>query len=308
MANTLTGIFNNIVLPATIQAAQAPKFRNAIFKRVWMYPQAKSANVGQTVNIDIPTVDEADVIDIGNGAIQIRDGVHTNVPIVVNQNPSVSFKIPEFDSFRSPLDFQRLYADAKMEALLRKVNRTIANLTLSFDTYTAITSTASNVNSFARVDVTGAWTNLRGAGAPDNVEDNTLILHHVPYGNMAGDTAWAQESIVGINQAQSVQMGARFMPQYGCMVDYDQTMPLTTGGKYTGLMLNRYAIGVVPITPPINSDSFIQESVVYPNNGELAFRVQLWRDPKEQAYVIHMHCVYGLAILRKAFGSLLQTA
>ena len=309
MANTLTGIFNTIVLPATLAAAQAPKFKNAIHKRVWTYPQTKSATVGQTVSIDIPTVDEADVIDIGNGDVQIRDGVHTNVPIVVNNNPSTAWKIPDFDNVRSPLDFQRLYMDAKMEAVLRKVNRSIANLATSFDAYTAITSTASNVNSFARKDVTDAWINLRTAGAPDSLEDNTFIAHHVPYGNMMGDTTWAQESVVGINQAEALQQGARFSPQYGVMIDYDQTMPLTSGGKYTALMLNRYAIGVVPIAPTLKSaPGFLEESIVYPGNGDLAFHVQMWIDPKAQGYIVHIHCIYGLAILRKAFGSLLQTA
>lgn len=307
--NTLTGIFNSIVLPATLQAVQAPKFRNAMHKRVWVYPQTVSSNIGQTVSINIPTVDENDVVDIGAGPVQVKDGVHSNVPIVVNNNRSRSLKIDDFTRFRSPLDFQRLYMDAMIEAVLRTVNRSIANLATSFTTYAAITSTSAVANSFARADVTGAWTNLRTAGAPDNLEDNTLMLHHVPYGAMASDSAWLTQNIVGTPAAEGVQQTAKFMPAYNAMVDYDQTMPLTSGGKYTGLFFNRYAIGVVPVVPPAQrSAGFLEESIVYPGNGDLAFRVQMWLDPQQQGYIIHVHCIYGLAIIRPQFGSLLQTA
>ena len=308
MANTLTGIFNNIILPATLMASQAPKFKNAMYKRVWTYPQTKSANVGQVVNIDIPVVDEADVVDIGNGPVQIKDGVHTNVPITVNQNPSRALTIKDFDNIRSPLDFQRLYMDAMMEALLRKVNRSVANLANSFTTNTVVTSTSSNANSFARADVTTSWQYLRTAGAPDSAEDNSLILHHVPYSNMMSDNTWVQQNVVGTTAAEMTQQTARLMPAYNAVIDYDQTMPLTAAGKYTGLFFNRYAIGVVPIAPSLKSaPGFLEESVVYPGNGDLAFHVQLWLDPQNQGYVMHVHCVYGLAILRNSYGSLLQT-
>lgn len=305
MANTLTGLFETHILPATA-ALQAPlMLRNSMVKKIYVQAQPQPGIVGQTINVNIPAASENDVVDIGNGPVQITDGTHTSVSLTVNQNKSVAKRIPDFDRARSPLDFRNFYLAPAIESVLQKINRSVCNLTTTsnFNVHSSITGGA---DVFTRVTVAAAWANLVGVGVPITPGDAFFVTGHVPYSNMIGDDAnkWISESVVGINAAEMVQQTARLMPAFGAELDYDPMFYQPTAGSvYAGLFFNRHAIALVPVVPPSEDKPHVQETYYTPDGTGLTFRIQYWYDPREQAWILHVHCAYALAVVRPNFGS-----
>jgi hypothetical protein len=307
MANTLTGIFQTLVVPATAAGAQAPKFRNGMIERVYTQYRGMHGEVGNTLNVVIPKVNVGNVVNIGNGPISVQDRDHTTVPITIDQNQSDAAVIRSFDQIRTPYDLQVQYTDAMMEEVLRKVNGSIAALatTGNFNSYTTITG---GTNLFTRLNIASAWENLVLAGAPMNERDVFMIAHPIPYGTMIGDATqnFIQQYIVGEAGALAAQNTARLMPQFQAQIDYDQQMPVVAT-KYSALFFHRYAIALVPVLQPPAGSAIVMETTVYPRPG-LPVRVQLWYDPQQQGYVLHMNCVYALKVVRPEFGSYMEAA
>ena len=79
MPNTVTGLFQTLILPAVAKLQQPTFYRNSMIRKVYVQPQPQAGNVGQTINVNIPVVNENDVVDIGNGPIQITDEDQTTV-------------------------------------------------------------------------------------------------------------------------------------------------------------------------------------------------------------------------------------
>jgi hypothetical protein len=308
MANTLTGLFQTLVLPATAQLAQPLALKNSMITKVYYQEQPISGTVGQVINVNIPVVAENDAIDIGNGAIQISDGDHTNVAMTVNNNLSIARRIPDFDKVRTPIDFKTFYLQPMIESLTRKVNRQVCALVTStnFSSYTSITG---GDNLFTRANLASAWANLMGAGVPATPGDLHFVTSHIPYATMLGDATqnFIQQYVVGESAAVAAQQTARFMNQFQADMDYDQLMPLPTSTSYAGLFFNKNAIAFVPVAPPPENKPNVMETTYSPEGSGLVYRVQFWYDPREQAWIIHINCVFALTVVRPNFGSYLVT-
>lgn len=308
MANNVNGIFETLVVPASVAAAQTAKFSNAMLNYVFTNYSGEYGKIGQVMNINIPIVNEGDVADIGAGAIQLSDTNHTPTSITINQNPSVSKRIQSFDQFRTSFDLQQLYMEPMVESLLRKVNRAVANLAnpAASTGFLSVNSSQSGggTASFIRSDVGTAWATLAGQGCPMDPANAFFVTHHVPYGTMLSDTTnnWVQQYVVGQPAAEKLQQTARFMPQYNMSLDYDQTMPKTSTPKYIALAFHRYAIGLKPVNQyPADSGGYVREMTIFPRPN-LPLRVQLWYDPAQQGYVMHMNTIYGLSVVRPEWG------
>jgi hypothetical protein len=307
--NTLSGLFQTVVVPATAQIAQPLAYRNGAVKKITTVKQPLSGTVGQTVNINIPVVSENDVIDIGNGPIQVTDGDHASVSLTINNNKSWSRRIPDFDQCRTPVLFKELYLAPGIESVLRKINRQVCNLitATNFASYTSITGPAAV---FSRLNVAAAWANLVASGVPMTPGDVHLLVHHQPYSTMIGDDTykWIQQNIVGDTAAAQVQQTARLMPAFGADIDYDQQMPTPTGSTYSGLFFNKNAIAIAPVTPADQiSKPHVEEMLFTPPGTDLIFRIQMWYSPDGQGLIIHIHAIFALAIVRPNFGSYLVT-
>ena len=309
MANNLTGLFETHILPATAELQTPLQLRNAMVRKVYIQGFPIPGRVGQTISVNIPVVAENDVIDIGNGPIQITDQDHTNVTLVVNNNKSKAVRINDFDRSRSPADFRAMYLAPTIEAVLRKINRSVCTLVSStnFSSYTSITGGA---DLFTRAHIATAWSNLTGAGVPFQPGDVHFVTGNVPYANMMADTSnsWIQDSVVGTAAAELVQQQAMFAPQYGAQIDYDPMFPQpSAGATYAGLFFNRHAIAIVPVSVVDDNAPGVQTTFYRPEGTGLVFRIQYWYDPREQAWILHVHCVYALNVVRPQFGSYLVT-
>lgn len=307
MANDVTGLFQTLVLPA-VASLQAPvMFSNSMIRKVYVQPQPQPGNVGQTINVNIPIVAEGDVVDIGNGPIQITDQDHDTVSLTVNNNKSKALRIPDFDAIRTPMRLRDFYLAPAIESVTRKINRGLCNLvnTTNFSVHSSITGGA---DLFTRGNLATAWGNLVGAGVPMTPGDLHFVTGHVPYANMMSDTtnSWIQESVIGVSAAESIQQRAMFMPVFGATIDYDQLFPQpSAGATYAGLFFHRHAIAMVPVLPPMGEKPHVQETTYQVPGSGLTYRIQFWYDPREQAWILHIHCVYAQAVVRAAFGSYL---
>lgn len=308
MANTQTGLFQT--LTSAVAGLKAPlMLKKSMLSKVYVHGQPVPGTVGKTISINIPSVNEGNVVDIGAGKIQVADAVHTNVNLVINKNLSSARIVRDFDQSLSAESLRTLYLEPLIEEVARKVNRSICDLVTSgnFNIHSSITGGA---DVFTRVHVATAWSNLRGIGVPDDPANMFLVTHHLPYSNMIGDDAnkWISESIVGVSAAELVQQTARLMPAFGAQIDYDPQFPIPSGGTYAGLMFHRNAIAVAPVVPvDQGSKAAVMETEYQPEGSALTFRIQAEYNMAEQGTVLHAHCIYGLAVVRPDYGSFLVT-
>lgn len=304
MANTTTGIFQTLVLPATA-ALQAPTmYKNSMVRKIYVQDQPIPGTVGQVINVNIPTVQENDVLDIGNGPIQVTDQDHTNVTLTVNNNLSKAVRIPDFTKVQTPLDLLQFYLAPTIESVLRKVNRSVCNLvtTTNFNVHSSITGGA---DVFTRANVATAKGNLLGVGVPDVMGDNFFVTGHTPYTNMWATAEWYQQYQAG-QGGVDLQSTGRFVPQFNTLFDYDQQfLQPSAGATYAALLFHRAAIALVPVVPPSEEKPHVEETFYQPDGSGLTLRIQFWYDPREQAWILHVHAIFALAVVRPNFGSYL---
>jgi hypothetical protein len=310
MANPTGGLFETLVA-AFAEAAAAPQYENVLIDDIYLQYRGISAQVGQTLQVNIPTVNEGDVNDILAGPIQPTDVAHSTVNITINHNFSTSFIIRGFDQIRTPQNLKDLYIGARREALLRKVNRQVANLITS--TNLATYSTVSGGSSiFTRANLSSAWANLVGAGAPVNPRDTFFVTSQVPYGNMISDTSstgnFVQQYVVGTPAAEMAQQRAMLVPQFNAQIQYDQQIPQPTAGSiYSAAYFHRYAFALIPVRVPIEGNSPNVEQGYVMLKDKIPARVQMWYDPTQQGWMVHLHVAFGLQTVRPEFASYLQT-
>jgi hypothetical protein len=309
LANDTGGLFQTLVA-ASSDAAEALKFQNALVDAIfWDYkPDPQQPFTGLTVNV--PSVDESDVADIGSGPLLPSDTKHSTITVPFNQHFSTSFVIKTWDQARTPTQLKDKYMKPKMEGLLRRVNRTIAGLvnTTNFSTYSLITG--ATTGEIVRADIKTAWANLANAGAPVEDDGNMFLIESVnSYGAQVADSNFINQYIVGDRAAIEAQQRAKLVTQYGCEVRYDQHFPtgMLGSSKEPGLFMHRYAIAAVT-SPPHPSDDPSVKEFTFKLKGQLPVQVQVQYSLKDQGYLVNIHCWWGLKVARPELGSLLQSA
>ncbi len=249
------------------------------------------------------------MVDIGSGPIQVTDGTHTSVPMVVNNNKSWSRRIVDFDKARTPMDFMQFYLKPGIESVSRKINRQVCNTVTSanFNSYTSITGGTAV---FTRVNLSTAWANLVGGGTPMTPGDVHFVCAPSAYGNMIGDASqnFIQQYIVGESAAVAAQQTARLMPQFGADIDYDQQMPIPAGVTTAALFFNKNAIAMVPVVPQDVDAPQVMTTTYTPEGTGLVYRIQVWYEPSFQAHILHINCMFALTVVRPSYGSYLVCA
>lgn len=302
MANTTTGLFETLVAAAS-EASQPLKFTNAFSDSVFAGYQPITAQFGQTLNVPIPSVNEGDVADIGGGQINVTDTTHTNVAITFDRHFSTAFVIKAWDQIRTPRDLYAIYLEPRLEAVIRKVNSSLFSLvnTSNFNVHSSITGGA---DTFTRANMGTAWSNMASYGVPVSQPDAmTFICHPTAYANMNASTDFYQESIVGINTAEMVQQRAMMAPAFNTKIVADQHF-IPTSGAYPALMFHKYAIAVVSANMPSANDPGVMETVAMPRSW-LPVQIQMQYSLRDQGWVVHLHCGWGVKVVRPEFGQYL---
>lgn len=310
MPNATAGLFETLTAAGSI-ATQNLTFQNAFLDSIYTEHRPVNGTVGQTLNITIPTVNEANVVDIGAGAIQVKDTSHTAVPIVLNTNYNTAFVVKNWDEVRTPRDLSTMYVQPFMEGLLRAVNRIIANLltTANFNAYTIVSGAGADV--FDRADITAAWTNLARQGVPvDDTSNLFFLTTPTAYGNMLAATNWINEQIVGKTAAEIAQQRAQLVTAYGAQLRWDQHVTNINAGRELGLLMHRYAIGMVTAIPPGAPQGVLETGAVrtfaYPRPN-LPIVMEMGYSQVQKGMVIDMSAMFGVAVVRPDHGCLVQT-
>jgi hypothetical protein len=311
MANPTSGQFQTLVAAANI-ASQNLKFSNQMLRSVYLdyKPIAQTPGATVTLNVNIPTVSEGDTQDIGGGPLQPTDYAYTSTSIPFNHNDSTSFVVKNWDEIRTPADLSKMFIKPRLESLLRKINRRLANLVTatSFNSYAAITG--AGTAKFSRADLGAAWALLANSGVNIEDPDNLfLVVTPTAYSNMMVDTTFYYENIVGVEASVQATQKAMIAPQFNASIRWDQQIPQATGPVEAGLFFHRNAIAMVT-TPAIQAnDPSVKETLLFPVEGvDLPVLLQMQYSIKDQGTLVNMICCHGETVVRPEHGVFMKAS
>jgi hypothetical protein len=319
--NQLGGLFQTLVA-ATSAAADNLEYANSFVDAIYWDFKPVVATPNTTLNVIIPTVNEADVADIGNGPLMPTDTDHNNIAIPYNRHFSTSFIIKAWDQSRTPQDLERTYLKPRMEALLRTVNRTIAQQFTTTNFGTSATpipgyaiAQGQTTGYFLRTDLTTPITNLVNEGVPMEASNDLFFLTSPQaYYSMVADQTMSYSFIVGEQESHDAINRGKLAMQLGAQPRYDQHLgQIATSlgfasGKQPGILMHRYAVAAVTATPPPTDQqvSGIQEQIVWLKKV-LPVQIQAGYSLKDQGTIVNIHCFWGVSPARPDFASFINS-
>jgi hypothetical protein len=308
MANSTASLFQT-VLAAASMATENLRFKNAFADAIYWDYQPVVATPFTVMNVIIPTVNEGGVVDIQSGPLQPVDYTYNPASIPLNRNFSVSIVIKSWDQVRTPADLQRIFIQPNLEALLRKINRTIVGLfsAANFPAYTLFTGVSTTASDFTRSDIGTAWQNLVNAGVPvdTDLENVRLLVNPLSYSTMLSDQQFNQQFIVGDAAAVNAQQRAKLQMLYGATVDYDQMMVPFNAGHQPAALMHKYAVAAVTANPPPGGSNVMETYLML--KGKIPVQMQFAYSLQDQGWIIHLHAMWGLAVVRPEYCSLFQS-
>jgi len=307
MANPTTGMLQT-VLTAFTKAQQNLKYTNAFVKRIYWDFQPIVATPYSTLNVNVPTINQANVFNIGAGPLQPQPYAFTMVPITLAYNQSNSYIVYDWDQTRIAYDLQTFFFEPKQEELLRSVDQIVVSQfsAANFPTYPLFTGTGTAAGQVTRPDVTKAWTNLAGVGVPlDDAGNVSLIIQAASYGYMLSDQQFIYQYIVGDSDAEAAQRRAQLRTIYGADTYYDQLLAPFNAGHNACVLFHRFAVAGVTALPPKGGPQVLESTV---DLQGLPVRIQIAYDVMNQGWLVHMHVLMGIAPVRPEYASLFQTA
>lgn len=305
--NPTTGLFQTLVAAAAT-ASKNLVFSNAMLDCVYLDYQPITPDPYTALTVNIPTVSEGDVVDIGAGPLQPTDTAHSTVTINFDKHDSTSWVIKSWDKIRTPADLARLYIQPRTEALLRKVNRRLVSQVnaTNFNAYAAIAG--AGADTFQRADLAAAWRNLAAAGVPvEDAGNMFLVSSPLAYSNMLADTNFFQESIVGVEAAVKATQRATIAPQFNTRIRWDPQFAPVNAGKEPGLFFHRYAIAMVTADMPASGSPDVHELTFFPRPN-VPVQLQVQYSLKDQGWLFNLHTGYGIKVVRPDHASFMETA
>jgi hypothetical protein len=303
--NTTTGLFQTLVAQ-TVAASENLKFSNALLDSVYAEYQPIAATQYTTLNVNIPTVSEGDVADIQGGPLTPTDTAHTNVAISLDKHPSTSFIIKNWDDVRTPEDLRTKYVQPRLEALLRKCNRYIAELLTAANFNTP--GAGAGADLFQRADFALAWRTLADAGVP--VMDDGMIsfvTNPTAYSLTVADSTFMNESVVGVEAAMAAAQRAIIAPTFNARVRWDQQITNINSGKQLGVFMHKHAVAMVTADLPMNQSPAVEETMVFPR-PYLPVQIQYGYSLRDQGWLVNMHTILGVRVVRSNYAYLIETA
>jgi hypothetical protein len=311
MANDTAGLFQTLTI-ASSMATEHLKFQNTFLSSVYGEHRPIQAATGETFNIIVPTVDMADVQDVGDQGLTFSDSKHTNTQVQITNNFASSWIVKNWTQVRSPVDLARLYIAPKIEGLLRRVNYELAALvtTTNFSTHSITSGSGADV--FDRADPLGAWTKMANVGAPvDDMDNMFFITNPAGYAALLGDSDWTQESIVGASQAQQATQFARLRMLFGANVKWDQQLAAYNSGKIPAVLMHRAAIAMMTALPVSVPEEFRGQSTIinYVNVGNgITVKLESAYSMERQGLMMSAGFAFGCKVARPEYGALVETA
>ncbi len=311
MANTVSGFYQTVVAALTEASATLVYNLKAVDSIYLDYRADETGVLGRVLNVTIPAVRTAGVVDAGVADIAVVDASVTTVPITFNKHPLDALVIRDFEQYNSPILLRRAFLDSALKGIKENINAAITALftTGNFTTNAAIATTAGLITTAQFLSGMEVLSDQRVpvASDPDNM---TLLMGSRQYTKALADSTWTQAQIAGNEIAERIRTRGEFPTTFGASLKLDQQMPVTgttPTRTWTGAYFHRYAVAVVtrPLPPP---DGKVVD-FTYVMFGGIPIRVQLAYNPfPKLGYILIVDAGYGHTVVRENMGQLFSTA
>ena len=108
LANSLNGFYQTLVAAAT-EASQALMGTNHLMDSVFLDYKPTVADIGQTLNVEVPAQVTSQVTDAGVADIALTDVSATTTPIVFNKHPYYGFQVRDFEQYNTPASLRNVF-------------------------------------------------------------------------------------------------------------------------------------------------------------------------------------------------------
>jgi hypothetical protein len=308
IANAISTFYQTLVTAAT-QASEALVGTNSLMDSVFMDYKPQVADLGQTLNVNVPNIVTAQVTDAGTSDIALTDVAVTSIPIVFNKHPYYGFVVRDYEQYNTPSNLRMTFLDAAIKGISENIDGNIASLCTSanFNVNAVITATGGypTVPQFL-----AGYSNLADQRVPvtDTANMSFVNTPH-SYARILGDSGWTSNLIAGAQLAQEAHVRGDVTTSFGSTIRMDQQLnfALTTGTSpnqtYTSILMHRWAMAVV--TRPLPQPDANVVDYTYIDIKGIPVRVMLGYNlyPK-LGYVITVDAGYGLAVTRPALGQI----
>jgi hypothetical protein len=223
VSNVITAFLETLV--ATSGDYNAAKVGQLSFlKGVYLDVRPEVARAGQTVQVYFP--------DVGPWTEQAANDwnpsdINPNyVDVIFNSRPGKGILIRSFEQWQTAVDIIDKFYDPMYKRGLEYFNGQIAAqiTTGNFNVNPVIQSL--NAAKIGVNDATRAWNSLANQKVPlETLEDLSLFSHNDVHSNMITDSQWTQESLVGINIAQTARKSAELGVAFNFNKRWDQQAP-----------------------------------------------------------------------------------
>ena len=309
MANTVTGFYQTLVAAAT-EASQALVGTNALMDSVYKDYRPEVADIGQTLNVNIPQQVTSQVADAGNGDIALTDVAPNTVPIVFNKHPYFAFNIRDFEQYNTPASLRNVFLDPAIKGVAEHIDGVIASQLPQLNSNAAIATTGSLISTPQFLSGYATLANQK-VNVTDK-ENMTLATGPNVYTKILGDANWTQAQIAGERLAQNAHFDGSIDVSYGCKIKLDQALnTLNTGTApnqtFTSAYFHRFAIALVtrPLPQP---DSSVVECT-YINYKGIPIRIMLgYNQFPKMSWIVTVDAGYGVKVVRPELGVLFSSA
>jgi len=255
------------------------------------------AQAGDTVNVPIPPTLVANNLAEG-GTVQTQNPSLGNAQILLNTHAEATFQVPDITKVLAVPDLLKLYMQPAMVALAEKIETDLLNLAASFSANTPVGTAGSSITE-AVVD--SAETALFQAKVPAS-EPKYLVVDAGTYSQLRQIPRFSEYQTAGDAGLRSIIDGTvgkikDFYVFRSQFVSKTGTAPVTTHN----LAFARSALGLVVrrLPQPLPGTGAIAE---YAELGNFGMRVIMSYQPNTLAQQFTVDVLYGVGVLRNAFG------
>jgi hypothetical protein len=261
------------------------------------------ANAGDTVNIPIPPMLEANVITEG-GNVTTQNPSLGNAQIILSQHAESTFQIPDVTAAlvgaeKGDFSLMNKYLTPAMIAIATQIEKDLLGL---YSTLNAITATGTLLTSLNESTVDLSEKALFDNLVPE-AEKLNLIVSSQGYSDLRQIERFSQENTVGSGQAiQTGKVGTLkgfdvFRSQYVTFVSGTGTYNLAFAKDAFALVTRR-------LPQPLPGTGAIAE---YAELGNFGLRIVMSYAPNTLAQQFTVDCLYGVGVLRPTFGVVVQS-
>jgi hypothetical protein len=239
------------------------------------------ARRGQVIRIPFP--DLGAFTDQAGNDWTTTDVTPSFVDITFGQRPGYAILARDWESMQTQTDIIEQFIVPLYQRAQEYANGQIAGLitTGNFNAYSAIT--AKTMSSISVDDAASAWDILTSAKVPIiNPSNAALLYHNHIHRNMLTDTAWGQESLIGINIAQATREQAALAGSGSVAFNFtrkaDQQAPTGLTGTLTGTVtVANGSAAVVGVTSAFTTQAPVGSWVQF-GTDTVSYRVQAVAD------------------------------